>query len=240
MFGPPTQARSGVTGFSKLPENIFRVYRRLITGPKLLKRQIYLSEPYLGGWAAYPPVDESTMVRRVVSGPMVEREFKAALCCRPVGWGSHDPSSSRYGLQLCPCCMLCPCQTWISSNSLLHEVVRVDSEQPGADAATHRGQSAATLGGDVQSGGDDCVVLAQWLQPPEVQVRRKVAPTSYSDSGAGGSCNRHPVIAEASVDQDARQEEVRPTQAAAQKSAPPPATRAPRARVSLPEPLSVA
>ena len=78
------------------------------------------------------------------------------------------------------------------------EVLRVESEPPGADARTSQGQSCRTpCELTVQSGGEITVSFAlNGYQPQTVQVRPDVAPTSYSDSGAGGRLQPNPVYAE--------------------------------------------
>ena len=78
------------------------------------------------------------------------------------------------------------------------EVLRVESEPPGADARTSQGQSCRTpCELTVQSGGEMTVSFAlNGYQPQTVQVRPDVAPTSYSDSGAGGRLQPNPVYAE--------------------------------------------
>ena len=79
------------------------------------------------------------------------------------------------------------------------EVLRVESEPPGADARTSQGQSCRTpCELTVQSGGDMTVSFAlNGYQPQTVQVRPEAAPTSYSDGGSsGGRLQPNPVYAE--------------------------------------------
>jgi len=68
------------------------------------------------------------------------------------------------------------------------EVLRVESEPPGADARTTQGQSCRTPCELTVAAGSEMTVsfaLAGY-QPQTLQVRPDVAPTSYNDTGAGG------------------------------------------------------
>jgi PEGA domain len=106
------------------------------------------------------------------------------------------------------------------------EVLRVESEPPGADARTSQGQSCRTpCELTVQSGTEMTVSFAlNGYQPQTVQVRPDVAPTSYSDSGMGGGSKLqpNPVYAELqSVKPGKKKSTPTPTRKqTAQKSAP--------------------
>jgi hypothetical protein len=105
------------------------------------------------------------------------------------------------------------------------EVLRVESEPPGADARTSQGQSCRTpCELTVQSGGEMTVAFSlNGYQPQTVQVRPDVAPTSYSDSGSGGKLQPNPVYAElASIKPPAKKKSA-PRKQTAQKAAPAPA-----------------
>jgi len=102
------------------------------------------------------------------------------------------------------------------------EVLRVESEPPGADARTSQGQSCRTpCELTVQAGGEMTVAFSlTGYQPQTVQVRPDVAPTSYSDSGSGGKLQPNPVYAElASIKPPAKKKSA-PRKQTAQKSAP--------------------
>jgi len=80
------------------------------------------------------------------------------------------------------------------------EVLRVESEPPGADARTSQGQSCRTpCELTVQTGGELAVTYAlNGYQPLTLQVRPEVAPTSYGETGSGtsGRLQPNPVYAE--------------------------------------------
>src|SRR5215467_8278135 len=79
------------------------------------------------------------------------------------------------------------------------EVLRVESEPPGADARTSQGQSCRTpCELTVQSGGEMTVSFAlNGYQPQTVQVRPDAAASSsYSDSGSSNRLQPNPVYAE--------------------------------------------
>src|SRR5215813_114911 len=89
------------------------------------------------------------------------------------------------GLALAACSMSMPSLDFFKSGPGT-EVLRVESEPPGADARTSQGQSCRTpCELTVQSGGEMTVSYAlNGYQPQTVQVRPDVAPTSYSDTGS--------------------------------------------------------
>jgi hypothetical protein len=105
------------------------------------------------------------------------------------------------------------------------EVLRVESEPPGADARTSQGQSCRTpCELTVQSGGEMSVSFAlNGYQPQTVQVRPEVAPTSYSDSGSGGKLQPNPVYAEMQSLKPPAKKKSAPRKQTAQKPAPAPA-----------------
>jgi PEGA domain-containing protein len=103
------------------------------------------------------------------------------------------------------------------------EVLRVESEPPGADARTSQGQSCRTpCELTVQSGGEMTVSFAlNGYQPQTVQVRPDVAPTSYNETGMGGRLQPNPVYAELqSVKPPAKKKSTPARKQTAQKSAP--------------------
>src|SRR5215813_5942184 len=103
------------------------------------------------------------------------------------------------GLALAACSMSMPSLDFFKSGPGT-EVLRVESEPPGADARTSQGQSCRTpCELTVQSGGEMTVSFAlNGYQPQTVQVRPDAAASSsYSDTG--GPSNRlqpNPVYAE--------------------------------------------
>jgi hypothetical protein len=110
----------------------------------------------------------------------------------------------------------------IFKSSPATEVLRVESEPPGADARTSQGQSCRTpCELTVQSGGDMTVSFAlNGYQPQTVQVRPEVAPTSYSDSGTGGRLQPNPVYAELQSVKPPAKKKTAPRKQTAQKAAP--------------------
>jgi hypothetical protein len=102
------------------------------------------------------------------------------------------------------------------------EVLRVESEPPGADARTSQGQSCRTpCELTVQSGSDMTVSFAlNGYQPQSVQVRPEVAPTSYNDSGTGGRLQPNPVYAELQSVKPPAKKKTTPRKQTAQKAAP--------------------
>jgi hypothetical protein len=104
------------------------------------------------------------------------------------------------------------------------EVLRVESEPPGADARTSLGQSCRTpCELTVQSGGEMTVSFAlNGYQPQTVQVRPDAAASSsYSDSG--GPSNRlqpNPVYAELQSVKPPAKKKSAPRKQTAQKAAP--------------------
>jgi hypothetical protein len=102
------------------------------------------------------------------------------------------------------------------------EVLRVESEPPGADARSSQGQSCRTpCELTVQSGSDMTVSFAlNGYQPQTVQVRPEVAPTSYTDSGPGGRLQPNPVYAELQSVKPPAKKKTAPRKQTAQKAAP--------------------
>jgi hypothetical protein len=102
------------------------------------------------------------------------------------------------------------------------EVLRVESEPPGADARTSQGQSCRTpCELTVQSGSEMSVSFSlNGHQPQTVQVRPEVAPTSYSDSGTGGKLQPNPVYAELQPIKPPAKKKSAPRKQTAQKAAP--------------------
>src|SRR5262245_19749421 len=126
------------------------------------------------------------------------------------------------GFALAACSMSMPSMDFFKSTPPT-EVLRVESEPPGADARTSQGQSCRTpCELTVQSGGEMSVSFAlNGYQPQTVQVRPDVAPTSYSDSGTGGRLQPNPVYAELqSVKPPAKKKSTPARKQTAQKSAP--------------------
>jgi PEGA domain len=103
------------------------------------------------------------------------------------------------------------------------EVLRVESEPPGADARTSQGQSCRTpCELTVQSGGEMSVSFAlNGYQPQTVQVRPDVAAasSSYSDSGSSNRLQPNPVYAELQSVKPAKKKSA-PRKQTAQKAAP--------------------
>jgi hypothetical protein len=101
------------------------------------------------------------------------------------------------------------------------EVLRVESEPPGADARTTQGQSCRTpCELTVQSGSEMTVSFSlNGYQPQTIQVRPEVAPTSYSDSGSGGKLQPNPVYAELQSVKPGKKKSA-PRKQTAQKAAP--------------------
>jgi hypothetical protein len=127
------------------------------------------------------------------------------------------------------------------------EVLRVESEPPGADARTSQGQSCRTpCELTVQSGSDMTVSFAlNGYQPQTVQVRPEVAPTSYSESGpSSGRLQPNPVYAELqSTKPPAKKKSAPARKQTAQKTAPattvtstPPSTGSLQSSYPWPEP----
>jgi hypothetical protein len=103
------------------------------------------------------------------------------------------------------------------------EVLRVESEPPGADARTSQGQSCRTpCELTVQSGGEMSVSFAlNGYQPQTVQVRPDVAAasSSYSDSGSSNRLQPNPVYAELQSVKPGKKKSA-PRKQTAQKAAP--------------------
>src|SRR5262249_9245795 len=130
------------------------------------------------------------------------------------------------GLALAACSMSMPSMDFFKSTPPT-EVLRVESEPPGADARTSQGQSCRTpCELTVQSGTEMTVSFAlNGYQPQTVQVRPDVAPTSYSESGMGGGpkLQPNPLYAELQSAKPAGKKKSTPTptrKQTAQKSAP--------------------
>src|SRR5262249_52992918 len=98
------------------------------------------------------------------------------------------------GLAVAACSTSMPSMDFFKSTPPT-EVLRVESEPPGADARSSQGQSCRTpCELTVQAGSEMTVSFAlAGYQPQTVQVRPDVAPTSYSDSGSGGKAAANPV-----------------------------------------------
>ena len=128
------------------------------------------------------------------------------------------------------------------------EVLRVESEPPGADARTSQGQSCRTpCELTVQSGGEMTVSFAlNGYQPQTVQVRPDVAAasSSYSDSGSSNRLQPNPVYAELQSTKPPAKKKSAPTRKqTAQKPAPatavtstPPSTGSLQSSYPWPEP----
>src|SRR5215510_12542981 len=97
------------------------------------------------------------------------------------------------GLALAACSMSMP--SFLNSGTAT-EVLRVESEPPGADARTSQGQSCRTpCELTVQSGGEMTVSYAlNGYQPLTLQVRPESSPQSFGDGGVRLQPN--PVYAE--------------------------------------------
>jgi PEGA domain len=104
------------------------------------------------------------------------------------------------------------------------EVLRVESEPPGADARTSQGQSCRTpCELTVQSGGEMTVSFAlNGYQPQTVQVRPDAtASTSYSDTGSPSNrLQPNPVYAELQSVKSPGKKKSAPRKQTAQKAAP--------------------
>src|SRR5215510_10136481 len=114
------------------------------------------------------------------------------------------------GLALAACSMSMP--SFLNSGTAT-EVLRVESEPPGADARTSQGQSCRTpCELTVQSGTEMTVSFAlNGYQPQTVQVRPDVAPTSYIDTCSCGKLQPNPVYAELQSARPAAQKKSTPT-----------------------------
>jgi len=104
------------------------------------------------------------------------------------------------------------------------EVLRVESEPPGADARSSQGQSCRTpCELTVQSGSEMTVSFAlNGYQPQTVQVRPDVAAasSSYSDSGSSNRLQPNPVYAELQSVKPPAKKKSAPRKQTAQKAAP--------------------
>jgi hypothetical protein len=105
------------------------------------------------------------------------------------------------------------------------EVLRVESEPPGADARTSQGQSCRTpCELTVQSGSEMTVSFAlNGYQPQTVQVRPDTATSSYSDSGSSNRLQPNPVYAELQSTKPPAKKKSAPTRKQTAQR-PPPAT----------------
>jgi hypothetical protein len=124
---------------------------------------------------------------------------------------------------LAACSMSMPSMDFFKSTPPT-EVLRVESEPPGADARTSQGQSCRTpCELTVQSGGEMSVSFAlNGYQPQTVQVRPDVAPasSSYSDSGSSNRLQPNPVYAELQSVKPPAKKKSAPRKQTAQKAAP--------------------
>lgn len=128
------------------------------------------------------------------------------------------------GFALAACSMSMPSMDIFKSTPPT-EVLRVESEPPGADARTSQGQSCRTpCELTVQSGAEMTVSFAlNGYQPQTVQVRAEAAPTSYYDSGTGGKLQPNPVYAELQSVKPPAKKKSPARKQTAQKPAPAPA-----------------
>ena len=176
---------------------------------------------------------------------------------RPYGldWGQRRPyaapmvgnTMSRViavtacGFALAACSMSMPSLDFFRSSPAT-EVLRVESEPPGADARTTQGQSCRTpCELTVPSGNELAVSFAlNGYQPQTLQVRPELAPgPSYGEAAAGARLQPNPVYAELLPVGPARPGKSkapakRKSTAAAQKSAPLPG----QSQASSPDPNS--
>ena len=103
------------------------------------------------------------------------------------------------------------------------EVLRVESEPPGADARTSQGQSCRTpCELTVPSGGEMTVSYAlNGYQPQTPQVRPETPPQSYGEGGGSVRLQPNPVYAELQTVKPPAKKKSTPTRKqTAQKSAP--------------------
>ena len=131
-------------------------------------------------------------LRREVSGRMVGAGISGGFMAVPVGGiMTRVLAVTACSFALAACSMSMPSLD-IFKSTPASEVLRVESEPPGADARTSQGQSCRTpCELTVQSGGEMTVSFSlNGYQPQTVQVRPDVAPTSYSDSGRAAGCSR--------------------------------------------------
>jgi PEGA domain len=102
------------------------------------------------------------------------------------------------GVALAACSMSMPSLDFMKGSPAT-EVLRVESEPPGADARTTQGQSCRTpCELTVPSGGEFQVSFSlNGYQPQSVQVRTEGPPGSaYSDTGSSARLQPNPVYAE--------------------------------------------
>src|SRR5262249_2394445 len=99
------------------------------------------------------------------------------------------------GFALAACSMSMP--SFLNSGPAT-EVLRVESEPPGADARTSQGQSCRTpCDLTVPSGGEMTVSSPlNGSQPQTLQVRPETPPQSYGEGGGGVRLQPNPVYAE--------------------------------------------
>jgi len=101
------------------------------------------------------------------------------------------------GLAVAACSMSMPSLDFFKSGPGT-EVLRVESEPPGADARTSQGQSCRTpCELTVQSGGEMTVSYAlNGYQPQTLQVRPETPPQSYGEGGGAVRLQPNPIYAE--------------------------------------------
>jgi len=139
------------------------------------------------------------------------------------------------GLALAACSMSMPSLDMFKPGAST-EVLRVESEPPGADARTSQGQSCRTpCELTVPSGGEMTVSYAlNGYQPQTLQVRPETAPTSYGEGG-GVRLQPNPVYAELQpVRPPAKKQPAVKRKQTAQKTSPTQAASAPETTSSTP------
>ena len=101
------------------------------------------------------------------------------------------------GFALAACSMSMPSLDFLKGGPAT-EILRVESEPPGADARTSQGQSCRTpCELTVPSGGEMTVSYAlNGYQPQTLQVRAEAPPQSYGDGGGSVRLQPNPVYAE--------------------------------------------
>jgi hypothetical protein len=127
------------------------------------------------------------------------------------------------GFALAACSMSMPSLSFLQSGPA-SEVLRVESEPPGADARTSQGQSCRTpCELTVTSGGEMTVSYAlNGYQPQTLQVRAEAPPQSYGDGGSV-RLQPNPVYAELQpVRPPAKKKPAVKRKQTAQKTTPPP------------------
>lgn len=138
------------------------------------------------------------------------------------------------GFAVAACSMSMPSLDFLKSTPPT-EILRVESEPPGADARTSQGQSCRTpCELTVPTGSEMTVSFAlNGYQQQTLQVRPEVPPTSYSDPGTStgttaGRLQPNPVYAELQPSRPpAKKKPAAKRKQTAQKTAPDPAAAAP-------------